>query len=73
MYTPEHIAILIKRLLEAVEAICGSCENPRIPREELKFDDPEQCQCRCRRINGLLLKVEAIQHPERNPITDDGS
>ena len=60
MLKDEEFKRIRYRLAEGVGKICAECEMPRIGRSQLNLANPEQCTCRCDKVNGLCDAMTGI-------------
>lgn len=58
---PEVIELYISQrdhILKVVaEDVCGGCTHPQKDEMEINYKDPLNCECRCTRVNNILVSA----------------
>lgn len=72
MFTTTGIEKIRSELMEAVRRACQDCTAPHFPADQLRFDDPPSCPCRCERTDGILrAAADIVKNGPTKPLRRD--
>lgn len=60
MLSDDEFKRMRNHIAEGVVKICSECEVPRIDKAEINLDEPEECMCRCGKVEGICEALRGM-------------